>query len=58
MSRPEVSGLFEDQLLEGLLGQVVELHLKLEGLLCDGLVFRVVVLLQVGMGEGFLNLKT
>ena len=40
----EVARLFEYQLLQFLLGKVVQLHLKSERLLCDGLVPRVIVL--------------
>ena len=60
-----------DELLQLLLGQVVQLHLQSERLLCDGLVRRVVVLdysnqsnwsyivwshlFQIGVGESVLN---
>ena len=56
ISGPKISRFFEDELLQSLFWQVIEFHLKLERLLRHGLVFRVVVLLQVGMGKGFLHL--
>ena len=39
-----------------LFGQVIQLHVKLEGLLGDGLVLGVIVLLEVGVGQGILHL--
>merc|ERR1719357_2478314 len=44
-----------NELLELLLGKIVQLHLKSERLLCNGLVRRVIVLFQIGMGEGIFH---
>ena len=54
--RAEGSGLVVDELLEALLGEVVELHLEAEGLLRDGLVLGVVVLVEVRVRQGVLHL--
>lgn len=51
-SRLEQIRLVEDQLLQSLLWQVVEFHLDAERLLGHRLIGRIVVLLEVRMGEG------
>lgn len=47
---------FKDELLQCLFGQVIQLHVKLERGLSDGLICRVVILLQIRMCQGLLHL--
>lgn len=56
VARLEQLGLLKDQQLELLLGQVIQLRLKLEWLICHRLITRVIILFQVRMCKCLFNI--